>query len=362
MWPITDRFVEALKSPHRYKTTVTVTVPDGDPEEVPITAGTLQVNAASRIRRRISPITLTGDTDTFELVATPGAIFSIEHGIVYGSSEELVPVFYGEAVSGSQKFGDGTITLTLADYGDTLAACKFATPYAPTAATTRVAAIEAAVTAAIPSVTVSNLSSDTGTIGSAQVWVDHPADVVSQLTRDGGTEAYFGPDGVFYIRDLPTSATPYVWSAGSGAGGVLIAAERTRPLDRFYNRVVVRPSAASQTWTEQVATITDTASPIHSSKIGTRTYLHVSPTVTTAAEALVVAAQLLDRFEGLTETLSLTSIANPALEANDSIRVVTPQINAVPAAIFQHFIDSFSLSLTSGDMTMATRSQVVTDE
>jgi hypothetical protein len=361
MWPITDRFVQALKAPHQYRSTLTVTVPGGDPVEVEIGGGSLRVDGSSRIRRRI-PISLVGDRSVFEIVATPGAIFSIEHGIVYGASSELVPVFYGEAVAGSQRFGDGTITLQLADRGNTLAACKFATPYAPTAATTRVAAIEAVVTAAISGVSVVDESSDTGTIGSAQVWTDSPGDVIAQLTRDGGTEAYFGPDGVFYIRDIPTTATPYVWSAGSGAGGVLKSAERTRPLDRLYNRVAVRPADSTQTWTEQVATITDTDSPIHSSKINTRSYVHVAASVATAAEALVVANQLLDRFTGLTETLSLTSIANPALEANDSIRVVTPQINNEPAAIFQHYIDSYSLSLTSGDMSLATRSQVVTDE
>jgi hypothetical protein len=362
VWPVTDRFIQALTAPHKYKSVCTVTVPGGSGVDIEIKAGSLSVTGGSRIRRRLSGLLLIGDQNAFEIVSTPGAVFSITHGIAYGSSDELVPVFYGEAVAGSQRFGDGTITVTLTDQGSTLAACKFSAPYAPSAATTRVAAITAVVTGAIAGVSVSNLSTDTGTIGSAQVWSDNPGDVIAQLTRDGGTEAYFGPDGVFYIRDLPTTATPYVWTAGSGAGGTLVSAERTRPLDRLYNRVVVRPSDSAMTWTQQVATITDTASPLHATKINTRTYPYSSPTIGSGAEALIVANQLLDRFKGITETLSLTAIANPALEANDSIRVITPQINNVPAAIFQHFIDNITLSLGSGDMSLATRSQVVTDE
>lgn len=362
MWDVSDRFLQALTAPHRYATTFTVTVPGGVPVDVSIKSGSIAVDGSARIRRRVSGLQLNGDSSVFELVSTPGAIFQIEHGIAYGSSDETVPVFYGEAVAGSQKFGDGTISLSIADRGNTLAACKFATPYAPTAATTRVAAITAVVTAAIAGVTVVNESSDTGTIGSAQVWTENPGDVISQLTRDGGTEAFFLPDGTFVIRDLPTTATPYVWSAGSGDGGVLVNVERTRPLDRLYNRVVVRPSDSAQTWTEQVATITDTASPLHSSKINTRTFAYSSPTVASAAAALVVANQMLDKFKGVTETLALESIANPALEANDSIRVITPQINNEPARIFQHFIDSYNLSLLTGSMTLQTRSQVVTDD
>lgn len=37
----------------------------------------------------------------------------------------------------------------------------------------------------------------------------------------------------------------------------------------------------------------------------------------------------------------------------------TPQVNTDPAQIFQHFIDSFSLDLVTGSMTLATRSQAV---
>lgn len=361
MWPISDRFVKALKAPHKYKTTCTITPPGGAATEVQIKSGTLTVDGRNRIRRR-ARLQLTGTTPFFESLVVPGSIFDISHGITYGRSEELVPVFHGEAVQGSQVFGDGTLTLTLADQGATLAACRFTTPYAPLPTTTRVAAIEHVVTTAIGGATVSNLSSDAGTIGSDQVWTGGPIDVIAQLTRDGGTEAFFGPDGIFYIRDLPTPTTPTVWTAGSGAGGVLKAAERTRPLDQLYNRVVVRPSGTDQGWTQQVATITDTESPIHESKINTRTYEYSSPTVQTATDAITVATQILNRFTGLAETLTLEAIANPALEANDAIRVITPTAGTQPAAIFQHYIDSYDLSLTSGDMRLATRSQAVTND
>lgn len=364
MWPVSDRFLTALKAPHKYKTVCTITVPGGEPVEVDVEAGTLQVDASSRVRRRVNGFRITGDSTVYDLAATPGAIFAITHGLSFGASDELPPVFYGEAQTPAQEFGDGKISLSLVDLGNWLARCRFLTPYAPVAGTSRVDAITQVVEDAIPGIIVSNVSSDTGVIGSAQVWTEGPLDVISDLTRDGSTDGYFLPDGTFTIRDKPTTSTAPVWTASSGDGGVLIAASRARPTDRLYNTVVVRPSAAdgSQTWAQQVAQVTDTTHPRHPDKIGVVPYFYASPSASTAAVALNIATLTLDRVLGTTETLSLESIANPALEASDSIRAITPRLNNEPARIFQHFIDSFSLSLTTGDMTLQTRSQIATDD
>lgn len=365
MQTVSDRFLQALKAPHKYVTTCTITPPGGDATEVQVEDGTLNVDAASRVRRRVGGFKIVGDSTTYELAATPGAIFHIRHGLDYGSGEdELVDAFYGEAQTSSQTFADGTISLTLVDLGNWLARCRFLAPYAPAIGTTRVAAITTAVENAIPGVTVLNLSSDSGTLGSAQVWTEGPLDVISDLTSDGNTDGYFRPDGVFVIVDKPTTNTPYVWSASSGEGGVLIAAQRSRPTDRLYNTVVVRPAASdgSQTWAQQTASITDSTHPRYYTKIGVVPYFYASPSASTAAVALSIADTLLDRVLGTVETLAITSIANPALEANDSLRVITPQLNNEPAQIFQHYIDSYSLNFSSGDMAMATRSQVVTDD
>lgn len=363
MYSVSSRFLTALTKPHKLVTVCTVTTPDDEILTVDLKAGSISVDGASRIRRR-GTLTAVGGSDVFETITTPGALFQITHGINFGSSSELVPVFTGELLSGSQKFGDGTIGFTVVDRAQWLSRTRFLTPYAPLSSLTRVAAITAVVQAAIPGVTVTNTSSDVGTIGSAQVWTDGPLDVISDLTRDGGTEAFFGPDGVFTIRDQATSTSTPVWTASSGDGGVLTSAERTRPIDRMFNTVVVRPAAtdASQTWTQQAAQISDTSNPRHPDYVGVVPYFWSSPTLLTTADASLAAQRILDKTLGTTETLALELISNPALEANESIRVITPLINLEPAQIFQHFIDSFTLDLRTGGMSVATRSQgVVTD-
>lgn len=363
MWAVSDQFLQALKAPHEIRTTLTVTPPGGTPLEVGIKSGNLRVESGSRIRRKGS-LVLVGDSSVYETVSAPGAIFTIQHGLKMGNTIELVPAFVGEATSPAQDFGGGTIGLSLADNAQWLSRTRFVTPFAPTPSTTRVAAITSVVVNARPGTVVVDESTDSGTIGSGQVWTEGPLDVIADLTRDGGTEAFFRADGTFVIRNVATTTSTAVWEAKAGAGGTLLSAERTRDSDRLFNTVVVRPSASdgSQTWAQQVARVVDVNHPLHESKVGEVPYFWSSPTIKTAAAALAAANRILDRVLGISETLALGSITNPALEANDVIRVITPQIGIEPAQIFQHFIDSYSYDLGTGAMTLATRSQAVTDD
>ena len=132
-------------------------------------------------------------------------------------------------------------------------------------------------------------------------------------------------------------------------------------MDRLYNTVVVRPSTTdgSQTWTQQVVQITDTTNPRHPDKIGVVPYFWSSPTIQNAGQAITAAYTILFRVLGTTETLDLGLISNPALDGNDVIRVITPQVNQDPADIFQHFVDTFTLDLVTGSMSLGTRSQAV---
>lgn len=361
MWAVTERFLQALRYPHRIHSTVTVTVPDGDPVAVDMKSGSVTVAGAKGVRRR-AELAVVGDSDVFGMITTPGALFAIQHGMHFGGDTELVPVFAGEVTSAVQQYGNGGVTLTLADLGNWLSRCQFVTPYAPGSSTLRVAAIEAVVTTARPGTTVANTSADLGTVGSGQVWSTGPHDVIEQLTKDGGTEAFFLPDGTFLIRDRMTTASTPVWTATAGAAGVISSVARTRPLDRLYNTVVVQPATTdgSQTWTQQTATVTDFAHPRHPLKVGTVPFFFKSPTALSANAASTIARQLLDRVLGTTETLAIQGVANPALEANEPIRVVTPSMVSERAATFQHFIDGFTLDLVTGGMRLDTRSQGVT--
>lgn len=362
MWDVSDRFLAAIRFPHKTKTVATVTPPGGSASTVRVKAGTIAVQSSSNIRRRGS-VTFQGDSADFELLATPGAVLSITHGIVFGNSEELIPVFTGEIVDPRQVFGDGTITASLADLGQRVARNRFTSAYAPASSTARLAAVETVVSDAFDTLTVSTTATDVGTVGAGKLWAENRWDAVRDLTSDGGSEAFFLPDGSFLIRNQPALSDSPVWSVNAGSGGVLKSASRFRPTSQLFNTVTVRPTATdgSQSWTQQSVTV-PVGDSRHPDLIGSAPFFINSPTILTAAEALVVAQRKIDQLTAVVETLQLESVANPALECGDVVRVITPNLNLETGRAFQHFIESISLDLASGGMSLTTRSQVVTDE
>lgn len=355
---VTPTFLKALTSPHKILTNCTYTVPGGQPVTVQLQSGQVTVDATQRIRRTAN-VTVYGQQADYAAMTTPGTVFHIDHGLDYGGgTTETVPVFHGEVLEGDQLIGDGTINLSqLADHGNWLGRAQFITPYAPAASTLRTAAISSIVTTARPGTTVTVTATDTGTVGTQNVWSASLLDAITALCKDGNMDAAFQPDGSFLIQDLPNLSSQAVWTAQ----GVLESGTRQRPMSKMYNTVVVRPSGTNgaQTWAQQVAQITDTTNPRHPNNIGVVPYFIDSPTIMSAGAALTAAKNMLYRVLGTTETLSLGLISNPALDANDVIRVIAPAVNSDPANIYQHIVDGFTLDLVTGSMSLNTRSQAV---
>lgn len=360
MWDVSPKFLQALRGPHRLITEATVTVPGGQPVPVRVKSGSISADSASRVRRSGSMV-LQGGSALFSLVSTPGAVFRVRHGINFGVSRELVPVFTGELSSPVQQVGVGEVRVNLVDLGERVSRCRFVAPFSPVGSLQRVLVIQDVVVGAVPDAVVAVSSSDTGLVGSGKVWDENRWDVITDLALDGNSEAFFAPDGSFRVRNAPSSTADPVWTVNAGEGGVLVAATRERPLDRLFNTVVVRPSATdgTQTWTQQVVAVDDPGSPLSPAVIGTVPYFFASPTASTAAAARAAGRRILERVVGLTESLSIECVSNPALEINDVIRVITPSTEVDSARIFQHFVDSFSFDLGSGRMRIQTRLQRV---
>jgi len=356
VWSVTPRFLAAIPSgQHKVATTVTITPPGGSAQSLGFVAGTVQVSGSQKIRRTAN-LTIDGGSTVYDLVSTPGARIKVMHGLEYFADDpELIPVITGELATAAQTLGDGTIAVTVADLWQRVAGTAFTSDYQPTATTARVTEITNRVTAAVPGATVTNTSTDTGTVGTLQTYTSRE-DLITQLATDGGLEVFFTPDGNFRIRrEAQVTDTP-VWTIKPGDGGTLTSLERSRPLDKLYNTVIVTPSSldGAQTWSVQTVSITDTTHPRHSSKIGVRPYRWEAKSTMSAGEALTAATILLNRTLGSTETLQLGAISNPALEAGD---VLTIQ-NLIDSGVetITHIIDGFTLDLVTGAMTVQTRS------
>lgn len=358
MLPVTERLLSALGKPQDRVTRATITLPGEEPLNVPVAAGMLYADSGTAIRRRVTA-ELVASGSLARAIEADGATLAIEHGLNFGGTLELIPVFTGEVLRASQAFGDGAVRATGVDFGHWVSEARFPSPRELSGA--RSTLISDLVTEAKPDATVADESTSSGTALTA-VWPRSRADAIAELTRDGTLDAFFRGDGSFLIRDAKTLASSADYTVRGGPGGTLKSGERLRPLDRRYNAVVVTPATGEQEWTQQSVQVTDTSNPRHPDRIGLRPYFYASPSISSAENALAVAQQILDRVLGNTQTLRFASVSNPALEEGDVVRVVVPSLNRDEGAIYQHFIDSFALNLASGEMTAQTRSQRGSDE
>lgn len=355
MWAVSQRFRDTVAQNHQIASTCSITTPGGVTQGFPIAAGTVSVDRTQQIRRTAPALLVQGGTVAFDLLSTPGTQVTLNHGFQWaGTDQELVPILTGELTTAALQVGDGLISLAVADRWQKLVASTRLAPYTPATTARRVDEIIAAVQGVFPGITIRNTSSDTGTVGTAQAWTSL-ADMVSSFATDGATEVYFGPDGALVLRNLPQVTDTPAWTIKTGPGGTLKALTRTRPLDKLYNTVVLTPATAdpSQAWTQVVAQITDTANSRHPNRIGVRPYPYASPTALTVAQAQTVAAQILSKIQGTTETLTLSAMGMAALEAGDVVRVLTPADNG--DVIVNHLLQQFALDLAAGDMTASTQ-------
>ncbi len=360
MQAVSQDFLNAIPAPHGIATTITCTVPGGQPVTLNLVSGSVQVSGSQLIRRQGQSLAVAGGSAVYDLVTTPGALISISHGITWSwRGPELVPVLLGELTDAAQKLGDGLVVFNVADLWQTVIERSFATAYSPDPLTARTTEMKNQVQAAVPGATVTDTSGNTDIVFTIQAWTSR-ADLIAQLATDTGLEVFFTPDGNFVIRKEAKPTDTPVWSVqpadSTGAGGNLLSLARAVPLTSLYNLVTVVPgnSGGAQVWGPQTVQITDTTNPRHSSKIGVRPYTYAALSVQSAAQALATATTILSRTTGSTETLQLGVLSNCALEAGDVISVTN--IVDTGRVTVQHLIDSYTLDLVTGAMTVATRS------
>jgi hypothetical protein len=188
-------------------------------------------------------------------------------------------------------------------------------------------------------------------------------EAINALATDARAEVFFYPDGTAVIRDLPVLGAP-VWRAATGPGGTILSGDRQRPLDRMWNTVIVNPAATdgSQGWTSVSAQIANPMHPRYPGRfgIGVRPFTIDSPTAGDVTEAMAIAEAKLRDVQGTTETISLGLLSNAALEGGDVIDITFSAWEDTPSQTVTHMVDGFTLDLSTGAMTLATRSS--TDE
>jgi hypothetical protein len=374
--PISDRFKAALKVSRNVVSEITCTVPGGEP--VPIgpslkladgtrtpgwSAGSVSSSKSTGVRYSANlTIVAAQGSDTYEMISTPGALFEIKHGILFGPGDvELVDCGLYEATKAGKPLGDGSISLGLADLWQRIDRCKFLSPYYPESGLRALKIAEALGGVILPKPTLVMASGGVYEQGD-RLWDWERTTFITDMVKDGSLDAGFDASGSFRIRPEPIlDPKASAWTFRTGEAGNINSADRERPFDRLYNMVIVEPDDATQAW-DRVIIVVPEGHPRHPSKIGGNAPLRIkSPTSDTAEQAAEVGQTAMQRVLGTTETVSLNALSNPALEVGDVVTIAHDRTDTDPGFVAAHIIDSWQMDLRSGSMTLSTRSSALTD-
>ncbi|MEU2484109.1 DUF5047 domain-containing protein [Streptomyces sp. NPDC012617] len=357
MYPnVSARFLTTLVESHNPVCEVSLFRTDGRVDPLSIVDGSVSVDRSQQSRRTCS-ITV---ADPVLIPRTPadklsvyGARLRIARGVQAGEYRETVPVgvFRIDSVEGD--VDEGPVTIQGKSLECIVGDDKFTVPYR--ASGTAVGAITALILRSIPDAAVATASTVIDAAIGARVFdvEGDPWEAVRELATAIGAEVYCDADGTFVISDLPDLLTTSpAWTVAVGDGGAYISAARGMNSDGVYNGVLARGenTEANIAPVSSLVVDGDSGSPTYwDGPFGHRPMFYSSSTLITTGQCTAAATLKLRAAQAPNATANLTSMANPALEPGDIIRVVYADGTAE-----LHQVHSFPVNLTAGDMAIQT--------
>lgn len=191
------------------------------------------------------------------------------------------------------------------------------------------------------------------TITSIQVAEEDRFGFLNNLVTSNGKIMYWDYRGILVVK-TPPDPTSSVWEVNAGAYGVLISSTRALSREGVYNGVVALGESVNNTPpVRALAVDNNVTSPTYwEGNFGKVPRFFSSSFITTYAQALNAAQNILRKTLGLPHSVSFTSISNPALEPLDAITI--DQLDVVAL----HVIETLVTPLTpTRPMTATTRRQ-----
>ncbi|MFJ7069208.1 DUF5047 domain-containing protein [Streptomyces sp. NPDC101115] len=321
---------------------------DGSVETLDHVSGTVTVDRAQACRRTCS-VTVSDPAliprTAADKLSVYGAQLRISRGVQVGAYRELVPVgvFRVDEIDGD--VDDGPAVIKGQSLECIVADDKFTAPWR--ASGTAVGAITALIQRSIPDATIVVLATDAA-IGPRVFDIEaDPWAAVTEIGAAIGAEVYTDAAGTFVIAELPDLlTTPPVWTVAAGEHGVYLSATRGMSSKGVHNGVLAR-GENTELGTAPVSSLvvdSDPGSPTYwGGRFGRRPAFHTSSTLTTVAACTAAATLRLRSEMAPNAVANLRSLANPALEPGDVLRVVYP---SGPADLVQ--VASFPIELGIG--------------
>lgn len=365
MRPVTSAFLDALTSSHQIATLVEV-LRDGEViTTLPVTAGSVTLDATAASRGRVD-LTAVDDgtsglvpTTSDSTLAPYGNEMRVYRGVTYpdGTSELVsLGIFRIDSVDVNDTGDQLELRLAGLDRSARVIDARFEEASQINSGTSLTTAIGDQLTAAgITDV----LTADTVAHTTPLVILEAGGDrwqTIQQLATAAGMSVYFDGDGLPVARVIPTASDNPVATLTEGQGGVLLQAGRRWSREGAFNRVIATGEKTGDTAPPRgVATDDNALSPTYYyGRFGKVPRFYSSPLLTTSDQCADAAAGILARELGTTQQITFGALVNPALEPGDVVTVTRERTGINEA----HVIDSLTIPLQA-DQSMSGRTRAV---
>jgi hypothetical protein len=369
MYDVTARFLDAIRGPHREWGYVQAwyggaLVEFQGESNLPLVDGSIDVDGATPGARRTLSATFAPEPGLWEALAPIGTELKAFTVLRFpDGTTETVP--QGVFVVDVQRMGyavNGDIKVTAPDRWVRVQRARFLAPRASLPGVLVVDQISALLLQAMPAgLTVSQESTATATVP-RQTWDRDRDKAIQELAKAASVDVFMDRNGSPVIRNVPTLSSSPVWTVDASASGVLIDADRERNRQRTRNIVVVNSTANPPAFVTQYLWDNDPDSPTYAGSgagagttppvpasagpFGQVPHFYASPLLMNASQALQAGGTLLAKTTGLAAQLSLSAVANLALDDGDTIRVeLPPERRDLLRPVERHIVDRLSVPL-----------------
>jgi hypothetical protein len=321
-----------LAGPHQFNTRIEVwalgaRIDTYGTAGVPVLTGSISASLTSRVARTVSFTTYQDlfPADPSGLLAPFGNYLKIFQGVEgYGGPGYEWQTFYGRIDTCSMDQA-GQVTVTAVDRAGDVADSYFGRPYKSQTGTVVTAQFKTLVSDAIPDATFGTFD-PIYYLTPNLVWQNDRASACDDLSAAGHAWWYPLANGDFVMRFVPWTVeqTPLL-TFTDGDGGTMAAWTVAYSRQNVYNQVtVVGELADGSTPVFATASDNDPASPTYiNGKFGLKGQLQQVQTAVSQGQALSLAEQYLRQVTGITDTWTVTIMADPSIELGDAFNFAT---------------------------------------
>lgn len=372
MYPVSARFLQAIRTGGKRKTVADIYTYSRTGStllaaDIPIASGAVTVDRNASNRRTLSA-SVFGDpkiTQSIDKSLQPyGAEVVIRTGVVYPTrGQELVPLgrFSIETVDWEDSPKGSVVAIQGFDYSKRVQRAAYGSPWDYSGRPANYTIVDILTRSGLGWVaqsydpTLRNPRLPGGTIFDGDRW-----EAIQKTCESIGAEAYFDANTTFVVKPIPIvdeHTTTGVWTVDSGANGVLVKASRSITRKDTFNHVICYGAPATNGTTQAVGVASDISSRSPTYVYGPFGFVTLkmeNPMLTTAYSCRQAAQARLNSVTGMGYSVTLQTLGNPALEAGDII-----QVNFPSGDTQFHLVDSFSIPLSGGEFTIATKTNVL---